>query len=526
MELLWLTEHPQYEQRVVGIREFIDSPDYLNCGGECWESIKSDLEALFGGPYDEAAFCESIGAGKSYKASIIIAYMVYRILCLKNPQKSLGLATGSNICFINMSVRAEQSKKVVFGEIKSRIDYSSWFQKYYPPDPNIRSELRFAKSVIIMPGNSKETFPLGFNILGGVMDEAAFYTETPGRDVAKEIFNALHSRIKNRFGDKGLLVMISSPRYVDDFIERKMAEAVTNPKIFSRRKKLWDSKPLDRFSGKWIDFDGEQIPLEFAIEAKRDPERFRRDILAMPSLALEPYFKQWAFVEAAIDPKLVSPLSEDGKIKAEFKGKPGKGYYIHIDLSLTTDSTGIAMVHEEGGIVYVDLMMKIAPIPGQEIDLGEIKGIVTGLKTLGFDIRKVTYDQFQSASSIQELNKLGFNAEKFSLDRDLAGYSTLKDLMYAGKCKMYRYEPLLDEMRRLELIKGKYVDHPANGSKDVADALAGAVYSCIANRSDFQFWVSGSSRQVKTEEEIQRESSTLTADGLVPYGYYGWNRRY
>jgi len=79
------------------------------------------------------------------------------------------------------------------------------------------------------------------------MDEAAYYTDIADHDVAEDMFNALHSRIKNRFGDKGLMVMISSPRYVDDFIEKKMKEAQTNLNIFSTRKTLWESKPASRF---------------------------------------------------------------------------------------------------------------------------------------------------------------------------------------------------------------------------------------------------------------------------------------
>ena len=89
-DLAWLLEHPEYEHRVVDIRTFITSPDYLNCGKECWPSIIDDLEALFNGNYDEAVFCEAIGAGKSFKSSIIIVYMVYLVLCLKNPQAHLG----------------------------------------------------------------------------------------------------------------------------------------------------------------------------------------------------------------------------------------------------------------------------------------------------------------------------------------------------------------------------------------------------------------------------------------------------
>ena len=69
-DFVWLMEHPECEHRIVGIREFIESPEFLNCGEECWDSIKTDLEDLFNGKYDEAVFCEAIGAGKSWKASI------------------------------------------------------------------------------------------------------------------------------------------------------------------------------------------------------------------------------------------------------------------------------------------------------------------------------------------------------------------------------------------------------------------------------------------------------------------------
>lgn len=419
-DLAWLLEHPECEHRIVGIREFIDSPEYLNAGKECWDSVKDDLEDLLNGNYIEAVFCQAIGSGKSYASSIVIAYLAYKVLCLKDPQKFFGLAKGTQICFLNVSIRAEQSKKVVFGEVKSRIDNSPWFRIHYPSNPEIRSELQFPKNIIIFPGNSKETFPLGYNIFASVMDEAAWFTDTESHDVAEDMFNALHSRIKNRFGDKGLLVMISSPRYVDDFIETKMKEAQTNKRIFARRKMLWESKPAYCFSGNWIDFEGYKIPEDFKTEAERNPEAFKRDYMAISSLVLEPYFKQWALIESAVDPQQFYPLTEDGKIKIDFRGKPGKLYYMHIDLSLTTDATGIAMCHMEGEVVIIDLMMRIKAPQGREIDLAEIKGIVYGLKKMGFDIAKVTYDFFQSASSIQELQKQGFNAERLSVDKDLA----------------------------------------------------------------------------------------------------------
>ena len=532
-DLAWLIEHPEYEERPVDAKTFINSPMYLDAKDECWEKIKDDLADLFEGyddaqmrwKYNEAVFNEGIGAGKSYRASLIITYMLYRILILKNPQKFLHLARGSGIYFMNMSIRADQAKKVIFEEINRRIENAQWFRaKGYLPNPDIGSELQFSKHIYVVPGNSKETFPQGFNLLAAIMDESSWLVETKTHYVAEDMFNALNSRIKSRFDSKGMLVMISSPRCIDDFVEQKMLEAKTNPNIFARRRTSWESKPKSFFSGETFEKEGFIIPKEYKTEVNRNFDRFKRDYMAQPSMAFEPYFRQYALLEKEVNPQIPNPLTPEGLIKETFRGNPKHIYFIHIDSSLTTDATGIVMCHGENVKIRADLIMKIKPQNGKEIDLSEIKGIVLGLKAKGFNIGKCTYDQFQSASSIQELNKMGINAERLSVDKDLACYETLKDIIYADKLEYYRDDDLLNELKRLELIKGKKIDHPKGGSKDLADALAGAVYSCVTHQNNFMFWVGGKDKG-KTQEEITKEQATYRADSLVPYGYWGWHRR-
>lgn len=532
---LWCMDNPQYEERPVDVKTFINSPAYMDAKDECWEVIKDDLSELFRGYdnpygdwyYNEAVFDEGIGAGKSYKSSVIITYMVYRTLILKDPHKFLHLARGSGIYFMNMSIRGDQARKIVFGEIAQRINGSPWFkQRRYLPNPNVKSELQLPKNITIVPGNSKETFPLGFNLLGGVMDEAAWYTETETHDVAEEMYNALHNRVKNRFGYRGMLVMISSPRYVDDFIEKKMEEAKKNQRIFTRRRTSWESKPASLFSGEKVIIEGYEIPKEFEVEANRNFERFKRDMMAIPSLVLEPYFRMWELVEKSSDKSIPNPVSTTNILAADFYGKTGKSYYMHIDLSLTTDATGIAMCHREDNYIVIDMMMRIKAPQGKEIDLAEIRQLVVELQARKFSIAKCTYDQFQSASSIQELNKLGISSERLSIDKDMSAYETLKENIYSGKIRFYPFEPFMTELRRLEMIKGKKIDHPAHGSKDIADAVAGAVYNCVINQTDFHFWWGGGALKAKTETEIKKESEVLRADGLVPYGYYSGRRSY
>jgi hypothetical protein len=531
----WLAANPQYEEEPADIRTFIDSPDYLNAKDECWITIKDDLAELFEGynnptmewKFNEAVFDEGIGSGKSYKASIIISYLVYRTLILKNPQEFFGLAKDSAIYFINMSVRGDQAKKVVFGEVVARVSNSPWFKKRgYLPNSEIKSELQFPKHINVIPGNSRETYPLGFNLLGGVMDEAAWYIETDSHDTAEEIYNALYNRIQKRFGNKGMLVMISSPRYVDDFIEKKMREAETTPKIFHKRRATYDAQPANKYSGLKFTVDQYVIPVEDKGMYLRNPERYKRDIMAIPSQALEPYFKQYNLVEAMFDAEMRNPsIGNTTRLEDWFVGNALYQYYIHIDLALVSDSAGIAMVHNVGGDVIVDLALAIVPPYNGEIDLAEIRNLVTTLRDRKFTIQKVTYDQFQSASSIQELNKLGINSENLSVDKTLAPYETLKELIYIGKIKAYQNAVLMGELKRLELIEGKKVDHPPKGSKDIADALAGAVYNCISNQNIFSFGLAGDARKHMSQAEVTKIAETQAADGLVPYGYYSFNRR-
>ena len=531
----WLANNPQYEEMPVDIKTFIESPEYLNTTEECWDTIKNDLSELFVGYdnpkmewlYNEAVFDEGIGSGKSYKASLIITYLVYRTLILKNPQEFLGLAKDSAIYFINMSVRSDQAKKIVFGEIVARVMNSPWFRnRGYLPNCEIRSELQFPKCITVIPGNSRETFPLGFNLLGGVMDEAAYYTETDSHDTAEEIYNALYNRINKRFGNKGMLVMISSPRYVDDFIENKMKEAETNPKIFHKRRATFDAQPASKYSGVKYEVDGFTIPVEDKQMYIRNPDRYKRDIMAIPSLVLEPYFKNYALVEAIIDKSYVSPMKSRMEFADTFYGNPNYQYYMHIDLSLVSDSTGIGLCHNEKELIVVDLALGIDPKEvGGEIDLAEIRNLVVELRNRKFSLQKVTYDSYQSASSIQELNKLGITSENLSVDKTLAPYETLKELIYIGKIKTYANERLLTELRRLELIEGKSVNHPPKGSKDIADAVCGAVYNCVVNQNIFSFGLAGDILKHKPQSEVIKEAETMAVDGLVPYGYFAGRRR-
>jgi len=244
---------------------------------------------------------------------------------------------------------------------------------------------------------------------------------------------------------------------------------------------VWESKPVSHFCGTWIDFEEYKIPVEYETEANRNPDTFKRDFMAMPALALSPYLKQYDMLEKCIDPTRESPFDEQNRFKQSFRGKKKTWYYIHVDLSHKRDATGFAMAHNEGTSIIIDLMLQIKAPPGGEIYFSQIREMIFELGRRDFKIDGISFDGWQSIDSIQLLEQKGFECSVFSVDASTSGYDTMKEQIYEGKLKCYRYEPFLEEMRRLELINGTKVDHPPHGSKDVSDAVAGAVYHAVLN---------------------------------------------
>lgn len=527
-DLKFILDHPEFESRPVDARTFITSPEYLNCE-DAWPEIQNIIGEVFKGSdktgrlsiYKEFVFDAGIGSGKSFIVSCIFAYATYWLQCLESPQQYFGLAKGSTIALLNMSKSAMQAKKVVFGDIKARIDGSPWFQKNCKPDPNVHSEMRFPKNIVLFPGNSSETFPLGYNVFLANMDEASFYTETEYHDVAQEIYDALDRRVTSRFGDKGLIAITSSPRYVDDFTEKKYEEAKQNDKIYAVRRATWDMRPGDRAAIERGECFEEippggtapvKIPMVYKKAFSRNPKKAWRDFGAVASLVLEAYFTDEEI-------SLLEQVLSSSKLPSNFdeiKPIPGVPYFIHVDLGIKRDACGLAMAHAEGTSnpkVVADLLLRIVSrqraeelmskgehvdmtIGQDQVDIEQVENLIYQLSARGFWIRKVTFDQYQSVSSRQQMEKHGFETDLLSVDKNTECYDTLKSVIRTRRFDAPNHPHFPKECRRLELVEGKKVDHPPNCSKDVADAAAGATKSCLEQFDE----------EVEVEETILDES--------------------
>ncbi|MFQ6133822.1 MAG: hypothetical protein ACE5R4_17405 [Armatimonadota bacterium] len=463
--------------------EFIDSPLYLGLRDETYPEVRDTFIRLFSGDYQEAAISWGIGSGKSFLSALAISYMLHRALCLRDPQAHYGLAPGSKIAFLNMGLNAVQARKVVFEEIRNKVLRSPWFRKNAPCEA-LATELRFPRGILVIPGNSAETYPLGFNVLGAVLDEASWYMESESglRDTAEEIYNSLQRRIRSRFLDRGLLVMISSPRYEDDFLQRKLQEAKHNRRIFADQRPVWEIKPPGFYCGRRFVYQGLEIPIEYEADFERNPERAMRDLAARPSSTLTAYFTDPQALEACAEEREAA-VNRHGQLEEWLQAPDNLPRFLHVDLGLKRDACGIAMCHvrDRDGepSLFVDHLERITAARGGEIDFAKVRRRIYELRERGFNIVQVSYDGWQSVDSRQILARRGFKVNVVSVDRDLACYETLKELVQAGRIRWPRNEVLLRELKRLELIKGRKVDHPPGGSKDLADALAAATHEAL-----------------------------------------------
>jgi len=540
-EVIDALENWLYEERPVSIEQFLFDPYYLgNVAQNTYPVLVEDLKEIFSRNYYEVVLSGSIGWGKTYLASLIMCRVIYEVSCLRSPQLVYGLSPDSKIYFVNISVTQRQSREVINENITSKLLRSPYFTERLGIKAT-RDEVFMKKGLRIYGSASSDTNVLGLNVFGAVMDESNFMQVRRRRtgegfvSNAELIHDAIIRRMKSRYMTAGkvpgIFVIISSRQSQDDFTEKRIAAAVTDPGIFVREYALWDVKPGYEDSPRFKVFVGNSVyapaiinkdnEAHYAKLAEREdipiidvPEEYKedfetdlmgalRDIAGIGVWSIKRYIRQPQKVLVAVDNDI--PIIWSSGVRWQF-GTGGKLitptswgdidkeaiHVVHIDTSLTENSTGIAMgyisgVHkrkmgeeeEIAPIICIDFLLEVVPPLEGEIDFGVIRNIIYELRDrLGFNIQLVTMDRFQTAEMAQRLRERDFEVKFVSLDRDIEPYELLKAALYDERVKYPHSETLIRELTQLiyDPQRNK-VDHPPDGSKDLADCVAAVVYN-------------------------------------------------
>jgi hypothetical protein len=171
--------------------------------------------------------------------------------------------------------------------------------------------------------------------------------------------------------------------------------------------------------------------------------------------------------------------------------------FIHLDMSLSGDKTGIAGVWITGKRPQqagssdpgkelefkVAFSVSVKAPKGFQVSFEKNRNFIRWLRDRGFAIKSVSSDTYQSAQIQQQLKADGFKTKILSVDRvdgatkQCLPYAFFKSAIYERHLQLYKdCELLTNEIVSLERLSDGHVDHPANFSKDQADAVCGALF--------------------------------------------------
>jgi hypothetical protein len=542
-ELVYLIQVKEYP---VSFEEFMFGDKFLaRPKDEIYPAVLEELikinnpgEKRLSNPYTEIVLTGGIGSAKTTTALYTLAYQLYVLSMFPSPHSTFGMDSTSEILFVFQSLSGILAKSVDYARFKAIMDQSVYFHREFPYRTDLESELRFPNRIIVKPISS-DIGAIGQNVIGGLIDEVNFMSlveksvknvDRGTYDQALQIYNGIARRRKSRFLQQGsmpgVLCLVSSKKYPGEFTDMKIAEAQKDPTIYIYDKCVWQIKPPNTFSGKWFKVfvgdmsrkprileDGDpllvedklvkDIPIEYRKEFTNDIIGSLRDIAGVSTMARHPFILDVDRASKCFGThKSIFSLEEtdfQSSILHLFPGRTKEHQYprwAHVDLGLTNDSCGLAIGYCPGfkaqefegneelmPIVHIDGLLRITPPPNGEILFHKVREILYQLRNKGIPIRWVSFDTYQSVDSVQTLKQRGFMAGNVTLDKTTAPYEFLKMALYDQRVFAPTHEKCVEELLSLErdLKRGK-IDHPPNGSKDVADALAGVVYGITMRR--------------------------------------------
>lgn len=539
-----------YKEIPVDIETFLTDDKYL---GKPWKDSygKSKVYPFWLGvlkeifpnnidtDYDTLLESGARGLGKSEIAcGAVCAYLMYRVMCLKNPLEYYHMKLTEKIAFAFMNIKLELSEAIAVDKFQKTIQMSPWFmskgkmtqrnnQPYWnPPDP-----------IEIIIGSQADDV-IGRPIFFAFFDEVSFMKNKDVEEQKKKALNMIDTAIggmKTRFVHKGknptLLVVASSKKSEQSFMESyiRQLKETQGDNTYIVDEPVWKVKPKGTYSeetffiglgNKFLDSivipdsdkdkikeyeaKGYQIieaPIDFRAKALEDLDRTLCDYAGISSFTSNKFLSAERLSDVVSD-EIHNPMPDkitvgNGKdddvqysdfFKLDLLDKKymNKPLFIHLDMSISGDKTGIAGVWIIGkkptsdGNSGKDLFFQpafsfsVEAPKGRQISFEKNRNFIRWLRDQGFRVRSITSDTFQSYDLQQQLKAEGFNCDILSVDRvettpgEKGGvcrpYQYIKNTIYENRIRLYKTELLYNEYVQLEKNNdtGK-VDHPPKG---------------------------------------------------------------
>lgn len=475
------------------------------------------------------------GSGKDHVCRIASMRVAYLLMCLESPQEYYGMPDQDTIHLLNVASSSAQAQQAFFMPIVRAVK-KGWFKDKCVPKQNVIS---YAKNIESISGHSDAESQEGLNLMLAIADEIDAFKSNKemvtrkgasGREPTKSaegILNMMRTSASTRFPEVFKNVRISFPRYLGSTIQKLTDEARADYEERGLQSRHYVSGPM----ATWEVNPRVKGREAFAEDYRTDPIMARAKYECRPARAINPYFRNVQAVDACFSLTDQSPLNvtyaldrqvdSDRRVwspRYQFSDHlyPVRGaiYTMHADMAVSGDRAGLAMAHvvdyteheaiatdEDGAThtvrevrpkVKVDFVISYSSDhsidPPREIQIRWARQLCFELIRRGFNIKMFTFDSFQSTDSMQILEAKGIETDRVSTDLSEEPWRNLRDLIYEGRIEIPRLRvneakpvPFLlrDELLSLSKLPNGRVDHPSDGSKDEADALACAVMSAV-----------------------------------------------
>lgn len=569
--LLDMLQYGDFEEVPVDIDTFLDDDRYLGKG--LWEVDalsghrrctifpywRETLNKLFPDnlttAYNTLILTGAIGIGKSFAAVIAQLYLLYRMLCLKDPYGYFGMQPIDKITFSMLNITLDAAQGVAWDKAQQLIQSSSWFMDHGSVNASRSNPVWQPGKHIELIFGSQNRHVVGRALFCNLTDEVNFGI---GNDVEKKkakqkkLIAQIDARMRSRFLRGTYLptlnIIISSKdteqAFLDSYINIKKQNESKTTLIIDEAQWVVDPRkgsPEDpgafyvAVGGKFLAHEllPPGLPEEEVAKYREKgyyllkiPPGYREDFETNLDQALmdiagistssntkyisgvrlnqtkvdtykNPFMKDIIEVGNSPDDKLqYANFFDLAQVDPRDLTRP---LFIHLDMSLSGDKTGIAGVWITGKRPQLageedasrDLQYKLAfsvsvkAPKGFQVSFEKNRNFIRWLRDRGFAIKGVSSDTYQSAQIQQDLKSDGFKTELISVDRVdnqsriCLPYHYLKSAINERRVQIYKKCDLLtDELVGLERLSNGHIDHTSDGinSKDQADAFCGALY--------------------------------------------------
>lgn len=569
-------KYEDFDEIPVDIDTFLDDDHYLGRGlwavdvvtGErrctLFPYWRKTLKKLFPDnlttSYNTLILTGAIGLGKTLMGVLAQLYLLYRMLCLKDPYGYYGMMPSDKITFSMLNITLEAAQGVGWDKLQQLLQGSDWFMEHGTLNAS-RSNPQWQppKGIEIIFG-SNNRHVVGRALFCNLTDEVNFGV---GNNVEKQkakqrkMIAQIDARMISRFG-KGtylptLNIIISSKdveqAFLNSYIEDKKKNESKTTLIIDEPQWIVrnDKGSPDDPGAFWVAIGNKFLAHELLPKDADDSlvSQYREKGYSM--LKVPPIYRE--HFETNLDQALMDDAGYSttsitkyisgirlNEIKTDSYQNPfvkdvievgnaqddqlqyanffdlsrvdprdlSRPLFIHLDLSMTGDKTGLAGVWitgkekgVEGGnsMTYkLAFSVSIKAPQGAQVSFNKTINFINWLRNNSFAVKGVSSDTFQSASTLQDLKANGFRTNVQSVDRiDSVNricipYDFFKTCIYERRLQIYKKCDLLtDEITSLERLSDGHIDHPKYGSKDQSDAVCGALFLASKFSEEYAF---------------------------------------